>query len=158
GEGTDPADFNVAHDYIINDMLREELQVTAVPAGGLDWPGARLLSAEKILGEMQRDPRRRPSGAWDSLLAGGPQRPVRCVGGWGRAGMPGDALDGSREREWFPRATAAQQQDGAGGVREQAARAMSLQALMESMKGRGAEAGGAQNTVAALRGLYRPPW
>jgi predicted metal-dependent peptidase len=37
---------------------------------------------------------------------------------------------------------------------------MSLQALMESMSGRGKgdDPAGQQNTVAALRGLYRPPW
>src|SRR5437667_756599 len=36
GEGTDPLDFNFAHDYIINDLLREELQQPTIPAGGLD--------------------------------------------------------------------------------------------------------------------------
>jgi len=37
--GSDPLDFNIAHDYIINDLLREELQVTQIPAGGLDKEG-----------------------------------------------------------------------------------------------------------------------
>src|SRR5262249_2556295 len=53
---TNPTDFNFAHDFIINDILREELQFESIPAGGLDWPGARFLSAEKILGEMERHP------------------------------------------------------------------------------------------------------
>jgi predicted metal-dependent peptidase len=43
-------------------------------------------------------------------------------------------------------------------VQEQANRATSLQALMESMRGRGEDPAGQQNSVAALRGLYRPPW
>ena len=35
---------------------------------------------------------------------------------------------------------------------------MSLRALMESMRGRGSEPGSQNEKVAALRGLYRPPW
>src|SRR5438477_12774806 len=51
--GTDMLTFNYAHDYIINDMLREELRRDSIPAGGLDLRGARLMSAEKIIGEME---------------------------------------------------------------------------------------------------------
>jgi predicted metal-dependent peptidase len=142
GEGTDPGDFNIAHDYIINDILREEMQ-TAIPAGGLDWPGARHLSAEKIMGEMERNPHLRPSFLWESGDGGG---------------QPQDVLDGAQEREWFPDSSAQEQQARGREVQEQAARAMSLHALMESMKGRGSDLGQEQNTVAALRGQYRPPW
>ena len=74
GEGTDPLDFNFAHDYIINDLLREELQQPTIPAGGLDWPGARHLSAEKILGEMERDPENRPGRSWSAGWANMPCR------------------------------------------------------------------------------------
>src|SRR5262245_38977061 len=41
--GSDPLQFNYAHDYIINDILRGELGFEHIPAGGLDWPGARQI-------------------------------------------------------------------------------------------------------------------
>ena len=46
--GADRTEFNYAHDYIINDILRAELG-QAIPAGGLDMPGARERSAEEIV-------------------------------------------------------------------------------------------------------------
>ncbi len=52
--GADRTEFNYAHDYIINDILRAELG-QAVPAGGLDMPGARDRSAEEIVLEMRRN-------------------------------------------------------------------------------------------------------
>jgi predicted metal-dependent peptidase len=143
--GTNPVDFNHAHDYIINDLLREEMQYPSIPAGGLDWPGARLLSAEKILGEMERQPPLRSPSVW------------QIPNGGAGHGPPGDVLERDLEREWFPE-TGAQQQARTRAVQESAAQAMSLQALMESMNGRGADAGGQNNSVAALRGFYRPPW
>jgi predicted metal-dependent peptidase len=144
GEGTDPFDFNCAHDYIINDMLREELQM-AIPAGGLDRRGARHLSAEKLLGEMQRQGSSRPEVCWGNAVGEA-------------SGPPGDVLDGELEKEWFPGTTAQEQAARVRAVEEQAAQAASLQALMESMAGRGQDAGAQQESVAALRGLYRPPW
>jgi len=178
GEGTDPHAFNCAHDYIINDMLREELQVAHIPAGGLDRPGARHLSAEKILGEMQRDgscPQRvwqkQPGqggsgggGGWDDADWGDSGRvtdsEAQAGDRQGDEGPAGDVLDSTLEREWFADLQAGQQQEQARAVREEAARAMGLKGLMESMagRGRGDEAGAQQDTVAALRGLYRPPW
>jgi predicted metal-dependent peptidase len=145
--GTNVRDFNIAHDYIINDLLREELQLRSIPAGGLDWPGARLLSAEKILGEMERNPDLRPSGLWEAGQSGA-----------GEGAEPGDVLDRALERQWFPETGDQEQQARTREVQEQAARAMSLQALMESMRGRGEDAAGQENSVAALRGFYRPPW
>ena len=52
--GASTLEFNYAHDYIINDMLRHALGVDAIPAGGLDMPGAREKSAEEIVVEMRR--------------------------------------------------------------------------------------------------------
>src|SRR5262249_36503521 len=98
GEGTDPHAFNCAHDYIINDMLREELQVSQIPAGGLDWPGARHMSAEKILGDLLRDgycparvwqqggDRGWSSGGWDDDPHIGSHMPPK-------PGQGGDVLD-----------------------------------------------------------------
>ena len=80
--GSDPLRFNFAHDYIINDILRTELQVQTIPAGGLDWPGARLLSAEEILLDMEKNPRNGPaqSQVWQgpSCPAGKPGASCRC--------------------------------------------------------------------------------
>jgi predicted metal-dependent peptidase len=171
-EGTDPLAFNHAHDYIINDLLREELQLDTIPAGGPDWPGARVLSAERLLGEMQRNPSLRPSASWDQLLGGGSGEGADEDGegegaegqageGQGRGrGPAGDVLDRALEREWFPDTTAQAQEARARAVQEQAARAASLQALMASMSGRGkgTDPGAGQDSVAALRGWYRPPW
>jgi predicted metal-dependent peptidase len=146
GEGTDPHDFNCAHDYIINDMLRSELQMP-IPASGLDWPGARNLSAEKLMGEMQRSGSR-PSQCWAGPGGG--------LGGLSDNGETGDVLDNSMEREWYPQA--ADQRERIRKVAEEADRAAGMQALMEAMKGKGTEAGQHEDSVAALRGLYRPPW
>jgi predicted metal-dependent peptidase len=154
GEGADPLAFNHAHDYIINDLLREELQYDRIPAGGLDWPGARLKSAEQILGEMEREPwRRTGGGGWfiEGMGGDGPRVPG--------LGAPGDVLDAAEEDALFPE-SAVEQSERTRAVQDQAARAAALQALMDSMKGhgRGTEAGGHQDSVEALRGLYRPPW
>lgn len=152
GEGTQPLDFNHAHDYIINDILREEMEYERIPAGGLDLPGARHLSAEKILGDLRREPWLRPSG-----LAGGWAGPGT---GTPEDAPAGDVLDDATERAWFPATGDREREAQTRAVEEQAGRAMSLQALMDTLKGRGrgTEAGGKQDSVAALRGLYRPPW
>jgi predicted metal-dependent peptidase len=166
-EGTDPYDFNVAHDYIINDILRDELQVRTIPAGGLDWPGARLLSAERILAEMQRDPFLRPPRCWGNRRGLGSLFDPLGFDSHGfdpngqpqpGDGPPGDVLDADLEREWFPETSRQQQAERARQVEEQAGRAMSLRALIDAMQARGQGAGGHSETVAALRGLYRPPW
>jgi predicted metal-dependent peptidase len=153
-QGSNRFDFNVAHDYIINDLLREELGVRSIPAGGLDWPGARMLSAEKILSEMERHPEQRPQRMWSNQNCEG------AGSGEAEGGPTGDVLDPALERKWYPGTSAQEQQAQVREVGEQAADAVSLQALMEAMQGqgRGTEAAGQQNSVAALRGLYRPPW
>ena len=78
--GSDPLRFNYAHDYIINDILRDELGFQHIPAGGLDWPGARRLSAEEILLEMEKDPSKAPpkTKVWQlrTWRRGGPLRPA----------------------------------------------------------------------------------
>jgi predicted metal-dependent peptidase len=94
--GADRMQFNVAHDYIINDLLRAELGVSHVPAGGLDMPGARLRSAEAILLELRRAAP--PPGAagrsrvrvWSTAGSAGGRG-----AGSGR-GTPGDGTPGDR--------------------------------------------------------------
>ncbi len=171
--GTSALDFNFAHDYIINDMLREELHVERIPAGGLDWPGARFKSAEQILGEIERNPEQRPQSCWGCRGGGSGQGQGQGQGqsegeGEGEGeGQPreqqrprGDVLSNALERAWFPQTQGAEQQARVHEVQEQAARSVSLQALMETLsgKGKGSEAAGQENAVAALRGWYRPSW
>lgn len=160
GEGTDPLRFNYAHDFIINDILREELQFKSIPAGGLDWPGARHLSAEKILADMEKHPdlHQNQVQAWGLVLGDGSSGSGQSQGD-GKA-PAGDVLDRALEKELFPETPDQQQQARIKEIQEEAARAVGLQALMDSLSGRnrGNDAGGKQDSVAALRGLYRPPW
>jgi predicted metal-dependent peptidase len=149
--GSDPLQFNFAHDYIINDILRGELGFQHVPAGGLDWPGAREMSAEEILLQMDEDPDRAPqvgTGVWQ-ISAGG-----------GSSAGDGDVLDGQLERAWFPNDNASSQEAQAETMKEAAAKALSLGKLMGSMRslGRGIDHGTSNQLVTALRGLYRTPW
>ncbi len=165
--GADPLQFNYAHDYIINDILRHELNVK-VPAGGLDWPGARLKSAEEILLEMEKHPDKIParSSVWN-----GKPISLRGLSAGNRGGRPrqaesdvsdlrGDVLDGDREREMFPdeddRARQAREEE----LRETTARALSMGQLIDALRGpgRGRDAGASSQVVSALRGLYRTPW
>jgi predicted metal-dependent peptidase len=50
---SDALTVNVAHDYIINDMLAHELQ-QPVPAGGLTMEGARHVSLERLVLDLRR--------------------------------------------------------------------------------------------------------
>ena len=60
-KGSGQLEFNYAHDYIINDILRTELGFTSIPAGGLDMPGARNRSAEDIVLQMRKNADLMPS-------------------------------------------------------------------------------------------------
>jgi predicted metal-dependent peptidase len=149
--GSDPLKFNFAHDYIINDILRGELGFQHVPAGGLDWPGAREMSAEEILLQMDEDSERAPqvgTGVWQISAREG------------SSAGDGDVLDGQLERAWFPNDIASDQEAQAETMKEAAAKALSLGKLMGSMRGRGRgiDHGTSNQLVTALRGLYRTPW
>jgi predicted metal-dependent peptidase len=153
--GADRLEFNYAHDYIINDTLRGALGFTYIPANGLDMPGAKAKSAERILLEMRRDAGLASrSRVWD----GEATTVRRLFGGGGAAGdrgEAGDVLDDLAERELYP-ADAESQAAHAERMRALAGRAQALARAMGAM--RGSEAGGASATVDALRGLYRTPW
>jgi len=149
--GADRVEFNYAHDYIINDILRAELG-QPIPAGGLDMPGARNRSAEEIVLEMRRNASAQTkSRVWE----GEPTTARRAAGAGDEAG---DVLDGTREAELFP-ADAAEQQANAERMKALAAKALSLARAMGLARGlRGTDAGATSQTVAALRGVYRTPW
>ena len=161
-KGSGQLEFNYAHDYIINDILRAELGFTTVPAGGLDMPGARKRSAEDIVLQMRKNADLMPSR---SRVFEGEAVTVRRAlspgAGQDPAGDPmesGDVLDDKAERELFP-AEAAEQGDRVKTLRELAARSLALAQAMGAMKGRSGEASASQqHMVTALRGLYRTPW
>jgi predicted metal-dependent peptidase len=158
-QGSQRLEFNYAHDYIINDILRAELGVQAIPANGLDMPGAREKSAEQIVLEMRRNAGRASrTRVWEgeATTAG------RAFGSDAErveeAHDAGDVLDDARERELFP-GEASEQSAAAARVREAAEKALGLAAAMARLKGgRGRDGGAAMQVVDALRGLYRTPW
>ncbi len=168
--GSQTLEFNYAHDYIINDILRAELGFTNVPAGGLDMPGAREKGAEEIVLEMRRNAQSMQS---KTQVFDGQQTTVgRMFGGKGSGksaesdgegtgdGRPeaGDVLDEKREREMFPGEADAQKAD-AEKMREAAARALALARAIGAVRGmRGLGGGGQSEMVTALRGLYRTAW
>jgi predicted metal-dependent peptidase len=156
-KGADPLEFNYAHDYIINDILRTELGMP-VPANGLDMPGAREKSAEEIVLEMRRNQEAQTkSSVWNGEATSARRvfGPARRAGEGAEAG---DALDAVAEGELYPE-DAEEAAARAERVREMAAKALGLARAMGLAKGlRGTDPGGTSQTVLALRGLYRTPW
>jgi predicted metal-dependent peptidase len=155
--GSRHIEFNYAHDYIINDTLRHALQLSAIPAGGLDMPGARDKSAEEIVLEMRRNGSSTPSRTrvWEGEATSADQ----AIGGKPQsgAGQSGDVLDARQEREMFPE-DAQEQAARAKAIRDLAAKGMAIAKALGIMRGRGTDPGGMQQNVRALRGVYRTPW
>jgi predicted metal-dependent peptidase len=157
--------FNYAHDYIINDLLRAELGFQQIPAGGLDMPGAREKSAEQILVEMRKNAAQLPA---KTRVFDGEATTLRRLfepGGHGtgqaQTDDAGDVLGQELEKQLFPNEAgdAAEQQRRTEAVKALAARALSLARAMGAMKGmRGLGVGGDTQTVDALRAVYRTPW
>lgn len=159
--GSHHLEFNYAHDYIINDILRVELGFTAIPAGGLDMPGAREKSAEQIVLDMRRNADRMPS---QSRVFDGQPVTLRRVltpapGGGSLQDQrdAGDVLDDRTERELFPD-EASEQGARVKALNDLAAKSLALAKAMSAMKGRGEAGAAQQQVVTALRGLYRTPW
>jgi predicted metal-dependent peptidase len=154
--GSSHIEFNYAHDYIINDMLREALNLTSIPAGGLDMPGAREKSAEEIVLGMRRSGQAQArSQVWEGRIA--TIEEVLDAARKGKSGDMGDVLDEKRENEMFP-GEAGNQQARIKAIRDLAAKGVALGKALDAMRGRGSEPGGTQQNVRALRGLYRTPW
>jgi predicted metal-dependent peptidase len=156
-KGSGQLEFNYAHDYIINDMLRDALGAATIPASGLDMPGAREKSAEEIVLEMRRNSNFASSRTqvWEGTVA-----TLEQVLGAARQAPPGnmgDVLDARRERELFPDASA-DQAERARAIRDLATRGMALAKAVSAMRGRGADTGSSQQKVRAMRGICRTPW
>jgi predicted metal-dependent peptidase len=158
-KGSGRLEFNYAHDYIINDILRAELGFTYVPAGGLDMPGAKEKSAERIVLEMRKhgDQMQSKTQVWDGQSVSARGALNQQGQGQQAADDAGDVMDEAKERELFPeckneQASQAKQMQGA------AAKALALGKAMGKMQGRGAESGDTTQTIMALRGMYKTPW
>jgi predicted metal-dependent peptidase len=162
--GSRHLEFNYAHDYIINDILRIELGVDHVPAGGLDMPGASKRAAEEIVLEMRRNADIMPS---KTSVFGGEETTVGRLFGPSARGQSGraqeqteagDVLGPQREKEMFPDEVAAQAQE-TEAMREAASNGLALARAVGALKGlRGDEGGATSQVVTALRTLYRTPW
>ena len=162
-KGSGRLEFNYAHDYIINDILRVELGFASIPAGGLDMPGAREKSAEELVLAFRKggSQMRSQTQVWEGQVIaadrifGGQQRSGQR--GTEDAGLAGDVLGDKLEREWFP-ADAADQAERARRMEELAAKGLALARALAAMKGRGTETGASTQLMSALRGIYRTPW
>ncbi len=168
-KGSSTIEFNYAHDYIINDILRVELGFAAIPAGGLDMEGAREKSAEEIVlsfrkgGSQLQSQTRVWEGravAANKVFRGG-RRGFGTPADQSRADdggeLAGDVLGDKLEREWFSD-DAERQAENARRIEELAAKGLALAKALAALKGRGADPGASQQVVSALRGLYRTPW
>jgi predicted metal-dependent peptidase len=172
-EGSDHVTFNYAHDYIINDMLAEDMH-TGVPGGGLYLPGARKMSVEKILAWLKRNPRHAPQQCWSR--GRGLARPTSDLGkalqdALKKAGKeieelehPEDVLDDALERRWFPETTPGEQQRRRQTLRRLAAKAASLGVFKDKMDQLQAKQGVLLTPEApsplqiSLQRCYSPPW
>jgi predicted metal-dependent peptidase len=158
--GSQHLEFNYAHDYIINDILRIELG-ERVPAGGLDMPGASKRSAEEIVLEMRRNAEMMPSRT--AVFAGQATTVGRVFGPRATGSGPdlaeaGDVLGPLQEKEMFPEDVATQAAE-TDATKEAASAGLALARAVGALKGlRGDRAGAASQVVDALRGLYRTPW
>jgi predicted metal-dependent peptidase len=176
---------NVAHDYVINDILSVELG-RAVPLGGLVRHGARQESLESLVTELAREGRNNPSGCWSvaqkkkpkkskapksaiteqleklGLLPPEPDEPDEdedeCDDG-------GDTLSGDEEAELEPELGPKERGAVRERVRREAVRALSLKELRAEIEkhaghghGQGADGGATQTLMDAVATAYQPPW
>jgi predicted metal-dependent peptidase len=176
---------NIAHDYVINDILSVELG-RLVPLGGLVRHGARQESLESLVTELAKGGNTNPSGCWSvarkkkpkkkapksaiteqleklGLLPPEPDEPDdegdECDGDGG------DTLSGDEEAELEPELGPKERGAIRERVRREAVRAMSLKELRAEIEkhaghghGQGADGGATQTLMDAIATAYQPPW
>lgn len=166
GIGTDGELFNWAHDYIINDILVEEMG-QEVPKGGLKYPGAREQSAEQIVTMLRRGklpgPRKVPRDPMTiALEEAGLLPPTNRA----QPAGTGDVLDAETERRLFPDADPVEEEHRRQRIRELAAKSVSLRQLQGRLEAMPVAEGVVEKPpegdvvemTEALRSFYRPPW
>jgi predicted metal-dependent peptidase len=156
---------NIAHDYVINDLLREELGSNP-PDGCLVLDGARHRSLEELVSWLERE-RKPQRQKWPMRSKGVTGSAVRDA--LERAGMVepdpfdldddfDDVLDESIERKWFPATSTGEQASRAETGRQHAAEATARHRAWSAVTNPGGEAGNDQMEVEMLQGVYRTPW
>lgn len=175
GRGQDRRLVNIAHDYLINDLLSVELS-KEVPAGGLVMKGAREMSLESILVKI-RDQAPRKHRSWgtshmeaqeDTVMGRALRQALPELAGaedqQGEQTGDLDVLSAAQEQELFPHEarkdvlTKKREQ-----IRREATRALGLKVLKEDLDQRaeadwGHEAGDCSDVIEAVQAAYRPPW
>lgn len=154
----DPHLVNVAHDYIINDILSVELN-RPVPLNGLVWEGARRESLESLITKLAQSSEGRPGNCWSvprrkpskSRVRPGKSKLQEELEKAGLA-LPdpedknegeaedepdeypaGDALTAEQEGEFEPEVAPKQRLKLRSQVHREAVRAVSLQELRDQM-------------------------
>jgi predicted metal-dependent peptidase len=172
---------NIAHDYIINDLLQSELGMEP-PLGGLRLYGASQWSLEKVVSWMKGDGRREQRVCWianmrtfensssgglgilgvalrDAGLDGGqPNKDKRRNELTGSFNANLDVIFRAQEQEMFPGS------DGNNAACNTVIHAAAQQsvALKQAADlvgiGKGTEPGNESNFIQALRSNVQPPW
>ena len=169
--GAEKNAFNRAHDYIINDMLCMELE-QSVPAGGLEYRGARNLSAEALMAAGARSEK---GGSWevisneerlestgtleDALVKAGLVKPVEPSKPL-PVGVALDVLPEALEKEWFPDALPKEMKKAATRIRKMAVKSSGVKqfaARLESIQKEYAP-GRSGYAVDMINTAYCPPW
>lgn len=176
---------NVAHDYVINDILSVELN-RPVPLGGLSRPGARQESLEALVTELARSGSETGGNCWTVERKKKPRKAKRAKTAMQeeleRAGLlqpepdepgveeddeddypPGDALTAEEEAALEPELGPKERSERSVRVRREAVRAVTLKELREQLDratghGQGADAGATQTLMEAVATAYQPPW
>jgi predicted metal-dependent peptidase len=182
----DPHLVNVAHDFVINDMLSDEIG-RAVPLGGLVRREARTESLEELIVELSKDRKGGRIGVWSQGRGPGQRRRPRpgkspITEALEKAGLVppepdqtpeeprlggrsprGDLLTTPQESILEPEVSPEQRQKLREAIRKAAAKALSLAALR-------AKIDESHNTTAqpdpqrgemlmkAVHAAYQPPW
>jgi predicted metal-dependent peptidase len=175
---------NRAHDYIINDILRQELHMSP-PLGGLDLLGASEKSLEQIIAWMNENKSTQPPGCWEATAA--PSTSPAKSGALSRALsdaglLPSpspvdssqrlsptslrrlanlDVIDPDLERELYPDDQSKTEQR-INDIRRVSTKALSLgeldRHLIQDVRQRGSWSGNVSIELATLRDSYAPPW
>lgn len=168
GAGSPPEAVNIAHDYIINDILANELGQD-VPADGLAEQGARHYALEDLL---SRGVKWQGKSCWRSVDT---QPGLTTMGeALAEAGLVDrpqarpspmvlDVLSASMERQLYPDTPTLDIDQHAKDIRSAAAKANSLQIMKEELERSGERGGGDDSgdwveTIQALKTTYRAPW
>jgi len=166
--------YNVAHDFIINDMLRHELKKD-IPAGGLNLHNARKKSLEEIVKWLKDNPENRKSNSWGDADNSSAMPNNAISDAMKKAGLTKtsgddyglDVITEDAERKLFPGEQLKKQTADKDRFRKLIADANSLKELANRLPdiirktneyGRGYNRGDYESSEKMLRTLYRPPW